>query len=387
MKLSIRVIASGLCAAAILLSAVASAAAAEPFWRAEETQIPTGTTANSLRDVTCPEYYAETETFACFGVGSSTPSLGGSKPLIEVGGSGIIGPWELFPGTPSSSEYPGAVLEAISCPLETFCQAVGYYTPKAGVRRPLAERMNSSYEWKFEKPALAGTDEFTELNGVFCTSVSNCEAVGTTEATSTSTASKTLAEKWNGATWSVQTSFSTTGVLNKLADVSCTALNSCMAVGNNGSAALSETYSGTEWKQVVTGATGTLEGVSCSASSACTAVGVTSGKIIARRWNGTAWAAQSPVVPVGSTASTGADVNCLTATECVAVGSYTSAGTSHALAEHWNGTTWSQDSVPAAKGSSSETLLGVTCRAAILCSAVGSGTFSGVVKPLAEVYR
>ena len=388
MKSSTRVIALGLCAAAIFLSSLGTAAAAEPSWSVHESANAPESTGNVLRDVACPGYHPGTGAlYACIGVGNST-TASGSKPLIVLGEKTA---WGLWPGLPSYTEYPGAVLEAISCVTEEFCQAVGYYVPKAGTRRPLAMRLTGEsgfFVWKFDKPAIPGTDEFTELNGITCTSATSCEAVGSTKATSGATSSKTLTEHWNGSTfvWSIKTSYSSAAGENALADVACTSSTSCMAVGRTGTTTLGEVYNGTEWKQAGLAVLGSLEGVSCTAANACTAVGQGSSKIIARRWNGSAWATQTTVIPSGATLSTGSDVHCLSATECVAVGHYDSEGASHPLAERWNGTTWSMDSVPAPKGSTAGTLLGAYCITPTLCAAVGDATLSGVVKTLVEIY-
>jgi hypothetical protein len=384
MKGSIRLIALGFCAAAIFLSSLGTAAAAEPAWSVQESPNGFGSTGDVLRDAACPGYYPGTnEGYLCFGVGNST-TASGSRPLLLLGNKTF---WSDFSfELPSSAEYPGAVLESISCFGETFCLAVGYYTPKASQRKPLAVRMNSEFKWTWQKPAIPGTDEFTELTGVSCTSATSCEAVGTTKATSGATSSKTLAEHSNGSTWSIKTSYSSASGENALTDVSCTSSTSCLAVGRTGTSTLGEVYSGTEWKQAGTGIVGSLEGVSCTAASACTAVGQIGTKIAARRWNGTTWATQTTVGPPGATLSIGSDVSCISATGCVAVGHYDSEGASHPLAERWNGTTWSQDSVPAAKGSSAGTLLGVSCMTSTLCVAVGDSTISGVLKTLVEIY-
>jgi hypothetical protein len=391
MKSSIRAIALVLCAAAIFLSALGSASGAEPSWHLQESQNGPGTTtANTLNDVSCPFYNAE-GTGYCFAVGSTTAS-GTTIPVIEFSEGGPWYNWLAFGlgPLPSTAEYPGAVLEAISCGDGLHCMAVGYYTPKAGTRRPFAERW--AYEgpghWQIEKPAIPGTDEFTELTGVSCTEAYLCEAVGSTKATSGSTTSKTLTEKWGSSSWKVQTSASTGGVENRLTDVSCVSSTSCLAVGRLGVYTLSESYNGTEWKQVGGTPTGLLEGVSCTASNACTAVGLLSGKLLlVRRWNGTSWTPQSVSNPAGATLTAGSDVSCRTATECVLAGHYNdSEGISHPLAEHWNGSAWSLDSVPSPVGSSAATLLGVTCRVATLCEAVGNATLTGT-KTLGEIYR
>lgn len=378
MKSSIRAIALGLCATAIFLSAVGSASATEPSWHLGEAEIPAETTANVFRDVTIFEKEGS------IAVGNSTTSGGGSLALIEVGGAGK---WNRWPNSIKGLyEYPGGVLESVVCPSQNVCLAVGYYTPKPGTRRALTARMSPAFEWTLEKGPLVGTDEFTELNGISCPSTGGCQAVGRTKATSTSTSSKTLAMVGNGLGWEQLATPSPGAGENRLTDVSCLGLNLCMAVGQVGTSTLSESYNGTEWKQVGVSSLGSFEGVSCSASTACTAVGSASGKIIARRWNGTSWAFQTPVLPTGSSSSSGSDVTCLSATSCVAVGGYVNASGSFALAERWDGTTWSQDSTPTPGGSSARSFLGVACSTSVLCTAVGSATFSGVVKPLVEWY-
>jgi hypothetical protein len=379
-------IASALALVALsLVVGVTNASATEPAWSVRESPNPAETTGNVVRDITCPvNGLGSWGNWTCISVGNST-TASGSKPLIEIGEFYY---WYVFPELPSAAAYPGAVLEGISCTSETFCLAVGYYAPKAGTRQPLAERWNGE-KWVLEKPAVSGTNEFTELLGISCTGTTNCKAVGSTKATGSATSSQTLIERWNGSGWSAEKSASPFAE-NRLVDVSCVSSTACMAVGKStvsGSVTLAETYNGTEWKTTASaGGLGGLEGVSCTAANACTAVGEISGKIAARRWNGTSWLTQVISSPAGASLSTGSDVHCISATSCTAVGSYTSEGASHALAERWNGTTWTLDSVPPPAGSSASTLLGVFCLSSTVCESVGDATISGILSTLVERY-
>jgi hypothetical protein len=65
---------------------------------------------------------------------------------------------------------------------------------------------------------------------VSCATVTNCVAVGSS--TNSSGASVTLAEQWNGSSWSVQTTPNPSAALDSyLSSVSCAAATSCTAVG------------------------------------------------------------------------------------------------------------------------------------------------------------
>jgi hypothetical protein len=93
----------------------------------------------------------------------------------------------------------------------------------------------------------------------------------------------TLAEAWNGTSWTVQTTANPSGSgYNSLAAVSCPTAAMCTAVGtyNNGSTAvtLAEAWNGTSWSfqstQNPSGAIASaLYGVSCPVTTACSAVG------------------------------------------------------------------------------------------------------------------
>src|SRR5439155_22453256 len=106
--------------------------------------------------------------------------------------------------------------------------------------------------------------------------------------------------------------------------------------------------------------------VTCASASDCWAVGYYStggvGSVhqtLIEHWNGTAWSIVSSPNASTTQANFLSDVTCTSASDCWAVG-----GT---LIEHWNGTTWSIVTSPNTGG-----LSGVTCTSPSDCWAVGS---------------
>jgi hypothetical protein len=212
----------------------------------------------------------------------------------------------------------------------------------------------------------------------------------------------TLAERWNGTAWAVQSTANPAGTLgNALNSVSCSVATACTAVGYslNASAAqipLAERWNGTTWAvQSMPSPQGAglvnVSAVSCRSAAACTAVGIylnSSSRTLplAERWTGTSWAIQAPVSPAGSTAAALQAVSCPTTSACTAIGEY--AGTSAVqvtLAEHWNGTSWAVQHTPNPAGAKYALLTAVSCTASATCSAAGQWeTSSGVQVPLAE---
>ena len=111
-----------------------------------------------------------------------------------------------------------------------------------------------------------------------CSAASACTAVGFYRGSSGAVV--TLAERWDGTSWTVQTTPNPTGSSEStLARVSCGSASACTAVGSSftNSATLAEAWDGTSWTIQATpnppGAFAQLNGVWCDAASACTAVG------------------------------------------------------------------------------------------------------------------
>ncbi|MGD0394683.1 MAG: hypothetical protein ABSC41_18820, partial [Acidimicrobiales bacterium] len=237
--------------------------------------------------------------------------------------------------TPNPSGATDSDLDAVSCRSATACTAVGAYESRSGAQVTLAEVWNGNSWTVRTTPNPKGATD-SGLDGVACRSATACTAVG--EYKSSSGAFETLVEVWNGTSWTVQTTPNPKG-----------------ALGSH------------------------LDAVSCSSATACTAVGtyqssygaeVTLGEV----WNGTSWTVQATANPSGASYSDLYAVSCTSATACTAVGgSGNSSGTSETLAEVWNGTSWAVQTTPNPSGAvfGSE-LDAVSCRSAIACTAVGA---------------
>jgi hypothetical protein len=180
------------------------------------------------------------------------------------------------------------------------------------------------------------------LQAVSCTSVSACTAVGSSD--TNDGASVTLAERWNGTAWTIQPTPNPSGsTASSLLGGSCTSATSCTAIGDSstsaGAVTLAERWNGTAWTVQTTpnpgsaeGTYSTLEGVSCTSATACTAVGssnpIATGltATLAERWNGTAWSIQATPNPSGAETSELNEVSCPSDSACAAAGQYSTAG-------------------------------------------------------------
>jgi hypothetical protein len=231
--------------------------------------------------------------------------------------------------------------------------AVGQYFTSSAID-PLAERWNGS-GWSI----VATRDPSPTsamLNSVSCKASNACTAVG--YAYPPSAAAVPMAQSWNGSTWSLQTLPASITAAN-LGGVSCSATTACTATGVNntgGNSTLALRFNGGSWAVQATqnqSPTDALGGVSCPSASACTAAGsyLPSGGhgflALAEGWNGSSWSTQLPPRPAGAIASFLNGVSCTSSSSCTAVGGYdTSTGLPVALAERWNGTSWSVMAIP-----------------------------------------
>ncbi len=214
------------------------------------------------------------------------------------------------------------------------------------------------------------------LYTVSCSSATACTAVGEYDASS---GYMTLVESWNGTTWSIQPSPNPTEAeSSSLKGVSCTSATVCTAVGWSRSeenlTMLAERWNGAEWsiQSTPTASGDALSRISCTTTS-CIAVGEdSSGRAVAASWNGAEWSIQKTVTPTGTEETALFDVSCTSASSCTAVGAYSNpSGARVTLAEHWDGTAWSLQMAPNPGGSLSSGLDGVSCASVVSCAAVG----------------
>ena len=190
-------------------------------------------------------------------------------------------------------------------------------------------------------------------------------------------------------TWGIQHSPNVTLPGGQIRSVSCPSATSCTAVGSYLTTSgitdtLSETWDGTSWQKQATpnpagdttpAVSPALLGVSCPVAGFCEAVGSYSdgptGIMLAEAWDGTSWTIQSVPSPAGSTSAGLSGVSCTSATFCEAVGSFNAGAGEVPLAETWNGTSWQVQSVPGPAGEGISTLRTVSCVSAAFCEAVG----------------
>jgi hypothetical protein len=359
-------------------------------WSIQTTPNPSGSTESVLDGVSC------TSTGACSAVGDYVDSSGAEEALAEEWNASS---WSVE-AVPNPSGAQESVLVAVACTTAGGCTAVGGFIDTSGPEMTLAEAWNGT-SWSVETTPNPSGAKFSGLSGVSCNSAGGCTAVG--ENTDSASVGMTLAEVWNGTSWSIQASANSKGVVQQgdLVGVACTSASACIAVGESVAeveTALVEAWNGTSWSIESTptpsGAEQSgLSGVACTSARACTAVGVfvdSSGvqDTLAEAWNGTLLSIQTTPVPSGAESSFLSGVACTSASACTAVGYYTdSSGVEDTLAEAWNGTSWSIQTTPDPSGAEGSNLAGVSCNSSGGCTAVGDYTdSSGTQDTLAEAW-
>ncbi|HTJ76387.1 MAG TPA: hypothetical protein VL337_13595 [Acidimicrobiales bacterium] len=308
-------------------------------------------------------------------------------------------------------------LIAVSCPSPDRCMAVGTanasrratgdYPSFAGAQSGLSEWFDGT-GWALVPVRNPPDGGGVELDGVACASPASCVAVGSYDVKGTQV---TLAERWDGHSWVGQHAADPANLESaSLRAVSCTAADSCTAVGtwtdwSGNDYTLAERWDGRAWAIQPTpnppdSSAGTLTGVSCSSASACMAVGFYIGPddngtrlyAIAESWDGSSWTIQpvpDPVPSFGATSGDGfSDVSCTSPTACIAVGNYETFDRPDpvpTLAERWDGQrwTWQPTPNPANISDALENLSAISCTSATSCRAVGyyyggTGTNSGI---------
>jgi alpha-tubulin suppressor-like RCC1 family protein len=333
---------------------------------------------------------------SCEAVGSDANSAGVGVTLAEHWNGSE---WSIQ-STPNPNAAKSSELEAVSCISASSCEATGSYENSSGVKVALAERWNGS-EWSLQQTAYLEGAKEAKLSGVSCASATACTAVGNYK--NASGTHLPLAEHWDGTRWEAQTMPNPEGSQNTiLYSVSCTSATACEAAGyyvqtKGGAAPLAERWDGAKWTvQSTPNPAGSqdsyLTGVSCSTANACTATGLwvnasSTTVTLAERWDGSKWAIQSTPNPEGAEESELIGVSCTSVTACAATGAYiNSSGVQVPLAEAWNGSKWETQSAPSPAGAKAAFLYGgVSCASSSACVSAGSyENGSGVQATLAE---
>jgi hypothetical protein len=326
---------------------------------------------------------------------ASTPGI--AAPLLAHADT-----WQIVPSDNVSASQ-GTFLQGVSCVATGPCWAAGYYEDANNVAHTLVEHSTGADFTTVGSPNVNEGTENNFLRGVTCLTDNECWAVGN-HFNPRVRPSMTLAEHYDGTTWTVVTTPSPSAVSNVLYSVSCPAPLDCWAVGVNYisdtstvvTTVLLEHYDGSSWSVTTTpNATSDtenwLQGVTCSAPNDCWAVGhyathlVINSNVVVQtlieHYNGLTWS----IVPSANTDSIHSNllesVSC-TLIFCLADGytlesfSPSSCCSYHPLAEVDPGSGWvlSQTDDPASS-SGNNAFYGVSCGISDHCWAVGcSGT-------------
>lgn len=348
----------------LVLAGVNPAVARAGYWAVQPVNGDWTTTA-AFSGVSC------SSSSQCIAVGTAPGVIGFVSAFANVWSGSTWGlPVQLAASASSSYSF----LNGVSCVSSAFCTAVGHYLTNTSSDTQTAWAVNwNGSAWSTQTAASAvGTG--TGFEGVSCSSSSMCMAVGWQ-------GRQTLAEAWDGTTWIVEPTPSMTQGAS-LSAVSCASASSCMAVGavapqTASTSPLAERWDGSGWTVVPVplpagGHAASLEGVSCSAPDSCMAVGSyldSSGNEtpFSAAWSGTAFVIKPTALLSGSLSG----VSCRAANWCIAVGEV--AGPSYSsgtLAERWDGASWTKETTPNADPTI-DFFNGVSCVSLGQCEAVG----------------
>jgi hypothetical protein len=301
---------------------------------------------------------------------------------MAVSDDGIAIAWNgtTWSSLPSPANPIENLINGVACPAANDCMAVGFET--ASGTTDLAEAWSwNGTKWMNTHAFNTGSTQ-NSLSAIWCASASDCEAVGSHENDNGSKPNFPLAEKWNGSTWADQP---TTGSPSAgLTGVACITASQCEAVGINFSQQPNDTafamgLSGSDWisQTLPSAATSTfseLNSVSCYAGG-CTAAGAADNldSTLALAWNRSTWALQAPLGagnPAGESAAWNG-ISCQSASACTAAGQWFSpnGGYPHVLANTWNGSTWTRNSVQVPKDKNDQ-FNGISCSAGV-CTVAG----------------
>ncbi|MGC9963044.1 MAG: hypothetical protein ABSE47_14220 [Acidimicrobiales bacterium] len=390
-------------------------------WSVQTTPDPPGGTANDLTGVACPTAagcmavgdngdpagatVTLSETWSTKGwairpsadaIGSTTSALGAvscssATACTAVGAYDHLVLSETWDGhawtirhNPVVAGEPGDSLSGLACRSASQCMAVGA-AHLVLTYEGLSESWNGA-SWTIENVPLPAGTSVSILASVSCPAVKFCEAVGTFQ--NSVGVEETWAESWNGTRWSLQSTPNPAGSEeSQLDSIACPSAISCVAVGDFENASfdnepVSEAWNGIAWKLLSTpeptGSPDTsLSSVSCSGTT-CMAVGDSTDKAFAssgitEQLVGSHWTIKTPATPTGGSDVTLNGIDCTSAKQCTAVGSYvTRTFAAVPLGEQWTGSKWVLAPMPSPAGSASNVVSAISCSSSTACTAVGA---------------
>jgi hypothetical protein len=418
---------------AVISAAGCSSPSAVPLsWSAARAPLPADASGVSgqyvvLNDVSCPGVGS------CVVVGADRAGGAGGAFWQGLAETLSDGAWTPVAVPDVSSEKGFAALDALSCPAQGTCVAIGFYTSAAGTSIPVIETLSGG-RWKRDRsplPADALTTASAKLNDVVCPAADTCLADGWYS--TRGGVRDGYVDMLSGGTWTAASvplpadadpEQSSSPASTYLAALACPRPSTCIAPGQYlDNSAQTEpfiaTLSGGTWTSAkaalpanaaATDQVGSLSTIACPAPAACIAAGsylVRGGqpRYLTETQSGGSWTAAALPLPADAAAdqngsqyatTTIVALACQSAGACIATASYVNnAKEILPLIETLSRGTWTAAKAPLPADADIEPeqsgavyLQLATCPAAGHCLAVGNypvadGTVEGLIETAA----
>ena len=238
-------------------------------WVIQPTPDPPSATVTFLNAVACP-----VKTM-CEAAGYHQNNAGHYATLAERWDGAT---WAIQP-TPDPAGVTIGMLDGIACPAPSTCTAVGLSADGSISGFTLAEHWDGT-TWAIQPTPNPGGTTYAELDSIACPSASTCTAAGSASGHGPST---TLAEHWDGTTWAIQPTPSPGPAGSTFHGVACPSRRICLAVGGDSAAVgqqatLAERWNGNTWTlqpapSPAASPVSELDAVACTSAKLCTAAG------------------------------------------------------------------------------------------------------------------
>ena len=207
-----------------VIGGVKTAIAAEwnsPTWTLQTVPIPEGATSSQLDGVDC------IWSNFCVAVGRYTTSGGSIKSLVMFWNESK---WSLQTVTDPEGAVQSTLLDVSCTPTPNRCTAVGGWKNSSLEQFTLAYRFNGVTTWTLQSTPNPSGSIASVFQEVSCATETSCTAAGSW-VSSSGGSNQTLAEEWNGSSWSIQTTENPAGTgFDAFFGVSCRS-TTCIGVG------------------------------------------------------------------------------------------------------------------------------------------------------------
>jgi hypothetical protein len=192
-----------------------------PTWAQSSIPIPEGAKSSQLDGVDC------LWSNFCAAVGRYTTSGGAIKSLVLFWNGTE---WSVQTATDPEGAAQSTLLDVSCTPTPNRCTAVGGWKNGGSEQFPLAYRFNGVTTWTLQSTPSPSGSIASVLQEVSCASETSCTANGSW-VSSGGGSNMTLAEVWNGTSWSIQSTPNPAGaIFTAFFGLSCRS-TSCMGVG------------------------------------------------------------------------------------------------------------------------------------------------------------